>query len=176
MFHRLALLLAVNGLAGILMGCGYTLVGAHKPPTGKRIALAVPPILNQSREPGLESRMTAALRQAILHRAGFALAASEGQASHRLQGVVRQFRFVAISFDARDTVVQYRIETDTRIRLVEDGAPAPLLEQDITAWAEYLVSPTGAVRENVVARNAAIVRLAQQFAEKCAALLEVSIL
>jgi len=72
--------------------------------------------------------------------------------------------------------VQYRIESATHIRLVQRDATAPALEQEISAWAEYLVSPSGSVRENVAARTAAIHRLAEQFADKCAALIDVALL
>jgi hypothetical protein len=102
--------------------------------------------------------------------------APDNVAPRRLQSTVRQFRVLAISFDARDNVVQYRIEAETRIRLIEQASSVPVIEQEIFAWAEYLVSNTGIVRQNVVAREAAIFRLAQQFAEKCAALLEVTLL
>jgi hypothetical protein len=161
-------------LAG-LTGCGYTLVGTQAETTGVRIALVVPPVRNQSREPGLERHMTAALRRAIARSPVLSLA-SERSASRRLQSVVQQFRSVAISFDARDNVVQYRLEAEMQIRLIDQASETPVLEQAISSWAEYLVSTTGVVRQNVVAREAAIFHLAQRFAEKCTALLEVTLL
>jgi hypothetical protein len=51
-----------------------------------------------------------------------------------------------------------------------------VLDQEITAWAEYLLSPTGSVRENVVARTTAMMQLAQRFAVKTATLLEIVLL
>jgi hypothetical protein len=160
-------------LAG-LTGCGYTLVGTQAEKTRARMALAVPPVRNQSREPGLEHHMTAALRRAIAQSTVLSLVA-ESSAPRHLQSVVLQFRIVAISFDARDNVVQYRIEAETQIRLIDQTAEVSVLEQEISAWAEYLVSTTGIVRQNVVAREAALFRLAQRFAEKCTALLEVTL-
>ena len=96
----------------------------------------------------------------------------------RLQGAIRRFRSSPLSFDQNDNVLQYRIEADFHIRLVEVSTQRPTLEQDITAWAEYLVSivTTDRVREDVVAREAALARLAQQFADKCLALLAVALL
>ena len=132
-------------------------------------------MLNESREPGLESRMTTALRQTMARHPQFSLH-SHRQATHRLDSTVRDFRAIAISLNASDTVVQYRIEAATTIRLIQKETGGTLLEQEIDAWAEYLVSPDGRVRENVVARNAAILRLARQFANKCAALIEISLL
>jgi hypothetical protein len=163
--------LCLNGV----FGCGYTLVGA--PPSGSatRIAIVVPPVLNQAREPGLEHRMTAALRRAVMQHPRLYLAA-DVLASHHLQGTVKRFQVFAVSFDESDNVVQYRIESATRIRLVQRDAEAPALEQEISAWAEYLVSPSGSVRENVAARTAAIHRLAEQFADKCTALIDVALL
>ena len=54
----------------------------------------------------------------------------------------------------------------------------PLLEQEIASSAMYLVSrsTTDRVRQDVAAREAAIVRLAQQFADKCLALLAITLL
>jgi hypothetical protein len=163
--------LCLNGV----FGCGYTLVGA--PPSGSatRIAIVVPPVLNQAREPGLEHRMTAALRRAVVQHPRLYLA-SDVLASHHLQGTVKRFQVFAVSFDESDNVVQYRIESVTRIRLVQRDAEAPALEQEISAWTEYLVSPSGSVRENVAARTAAIHRLAEQFADKCTALIDVALL
>jgi hypothetical protein len=158
-----------------LTNCGYTLVGMPGNALSKRIPVAVSPVINHTREPGLESQMTAALRQAMTQNLTLSLVPESG-APRRLQSVVRQFRTLAISFDARDNVVQYRIEAATYIRLVEAATSVPVIEQEISAWAEYLVSSTGVVRQNVVAREAAIFRLAQQFAEKCTALLEVTLL
>jgi hypothetical protein len=51
-----------------------------------------------------------------------------------------------------------------------------MLEREISTWAEYLVSRAGGVRENVVAREAALFRLAQRFADVCTALLLVTLL
>jgi hypothetical protein len=73
-------------------------------------------------------------------------------------------------------VVQYRMESSMRIRLVAGDAETPALEQELSAWAEYLISPSGSVRENTVARTAAIHRLAEQFADKCTALIDVALL
>lgn len=162
------------GLSG-LFGCGYTLVGALSSGSTTPMAIVVPPVLNRSREPGLEHRMTVALRRAIIQHPRLHLA-SDVLASHYLQGTVKRFQVFAVSFDERDNVVQYRIESVTRIRLVKRDAEAPALEQEISTWAEYLVSPSGSVRENETARTAAIQRLAEQFADKCTALIDVALL
>ena len=140
-----------------------------------QVKLTVPPVLNQSREPGLEHRITAALRRAVINNPRLQLTSAPG-ASHQLQGTVKKFQTFAISFDSSDNVVQYRVETDTRIRLVDRDSDKPLVVQTISAWAEYLVSPTGSVRENDVARTAAIHRLAEQLAAKCTALIDITLL
>lgn len=171
----LALAAGLGVLCGLLTACGYTRVGASPTPDGAPIRLAVPAVANLTREPDLERRMTAALRRAVVQAPTLALA-SEERASHTLQGVARQFRAFATSFDAGDNVVQFRIESRTRIRLTDRQSDQPIIEQDIAAWAEYLVSPTGSVRENAVARGAAIARVARQFAEKCRALVEITLM
>lgn len=170
-------LLALSMLVGTLAGCGYTLVGAPPDTPGRRLPLAIVPFTNQTREPDLERLTTAALRQTILQSQFFA-SASDGASVRRLQGAIRRFRSYPLSFDQNDHVLQYRIEVDFHIRLAEISTQRSTLEQDITAWAEYLVSiaTTDRVREDVVARQAALARLAQQFADKCLALLAIALL
>jgi len=179
--QRVRCLLALGMLVGMLASCGYTLVGAPPDTPGHQLPLAIVPFTNQTREPDLERLMTAALRQSILQSQIFS-SASDGPSVRRLQGAIRRLRSIPLSFDQNDSVLQYRIEADFHIRLVEASTQRPALEQDITAWAEYLVSATGtvltpgAVREDVVARQAALARLAQQFADKCLALLAIALL
>ena len=170
-------LLALGMLVGTLASCGYTLVGAPPDTPGKRLLLALVPFTNQTREPDLARLTTAALRHAILQSQIFS-SASEGAAARHLQGAIRRFRTLPLSFDQHDNVLQYRIEADFHIRLVEASTQRPTLEQDISAWADYLVSmgTTDRVRQDVVAREAALARLAQQFADKCLALLAVALL
>jgi len=176
--QRIRSLLVLGILVGTLSSCGYTLVGAPPDTPGHRLPLAIVPFTNQTREPDLERLTTAALRQSILHSQMFSSAA-DGTSAHRLQGAIRRLRIAALAFDQNDQVLQYRIEADFHIRLVEASAQRPTLEQDITAWAEYLVSmatTTDRVREDVTARQAALARLAQQFADKCLALLAIALL
>jgi hypothetical protein len=141
----------------------------------RRIPLAVAPFLNQTREPGLESHMTTALRQAIIQSHTFTLATAT-TASQRVEGIIRRFRSYPLAFDENDNALQYRLEAVVLVRLIDSDAPGPTLEQEISAWAEYLVSTTGAVRENVVAKEAALFRLAQRFADSLTALLTVRLL
>jgi hypothetical protein len=157
-----------------LAGCGYTLVGATPGASGQRIMLTVLPFTNQTREPGLEGSMTTALRQAIIQSHAFVLVPKSS--AQRIQGTVRRFRSFPVSFDEHDNVLQYRLEADVLIGLVEGETPVPIWEQEISAWAEYLVSSTGEMRQNVVAKQVAIVRLAQQFADRCTTLLAMTLL
>ena len=158
-----------------LMGCGYTLLGQSATSSHTAIPLAVDVFTNRTPEPGLEARLTAALRQTVLQGHTFQLA-TQDMAFHRVQGIVRAIRTVALSFRADDTVLQYRVEADIRIHLLSKESPKVVLEQDMTAWAEYLVSQNRIVREEVVAREAALARLADQFASQCTALLAMFLL
>jgi hypothetical protein len=117
--------------------------------------------------------MTTALRQAIIQSRAFAL--NSEVSGRRIQGTVRRFRSFPLSFDEHDNVLQYRLEADVLVRLVEGASPVPTWEQEISAWAEYLVSSTVETRQNVVAKQAAIVRLAQQFADQCTTLLTMTL-
>ena len=154
-----------------LVGCSYTLVGTL--PAGQHIPLTILPFTNQTREPGLEDHMTAALRSAIIQSRVFAL--TSASSLRRIQGTVRRFRFFPLSFDGHDNVLQYRLEADVLVRLVEGTSQSPAWEQEILAWAEYLVSGSE-IRQNVVAKEAAIFRLAQQFADQCTTLLVMILL
>ncbi|ETX00382.1 MAG: hypothetical protein ETSY1_11435 [Candidatus Entotheonella factor] len=168
--------IGLSTLCILLAGCGYTLVGAPSA-TGDQplVTLAVPAVINLTREPDLERRMTSALRRAVVQAPALKLASQE-QASHTLQGIANRFLAAATSFDASDRVVQFRVESRTRIRLTDRRSDQTLLEQDINAWTEYLVSPSGSVRENAAARAAALARVSRQFAEKCRALVEITLM
>jgi lipopolysaccharide assembly LptE-like protein len=164
-------------LVGALIGCGYTLVGAPSGAPDKRLPLNILPFTNQTREPDLERLTTAALRQAIVQSQMFVFTA-EGASVTRLQGAIRRFSSYPLALDAQDTVVQYRIDATIYIRLIEASTQQPLLEQEIASSAVYLVSrsTTDKVREDVAAREAALARLTQQFADKCLALLAITLL
>jgi Lipopolysaccharide-assembly len=168
-------LLLLSIIVGSVAGCGYTLVGATAQTSQRRIALAVTPFLNHTREPGLESHMTAALRQAVMNSQAFALTPTT-TASQRIEGTIRRFQTYPLSFDENDNALQYRLEVVVAVRLIDNAASKPALDQEISTWAEYLVSSTGAIRENVVAKEAALFRLAQRFADTLTALLTVRLL
>ena len=164
-------LLAVIGLT--VWGCGYTLIGAPSARLAQRVA--VEPFANETREPGVEHYATAALRQALMQGRGFVLT-SAAAAPTRVQGRVRRFRATALSYGPNDNVLEYRLEADFRIVVLSGEEPQPLLQHDIPARTEYLVSRTGDVREEAVAREAALALLARQFAERCAAWLTIALL
>ena len=173
---RIVCFLSIIGIIiETLGGCGYTLVGGVTSSRTLSVPLAVVPFTNQTREPHLEAYVTAAVRQAILRTPPFRLV-SDRAASRRLSGVIRGFRAVPVSFTTNDTVTQYRLEAEITLRLATTATDTVLLEQDIAVWAEYLVSEAGDVRANTVAKEAAIWRLTQQFADKCTALLTLALL
>ena len=172
-WHGLVLL-AVFGLT--VWGCGYTLVGSPSAQLDKRVAaVAVEPFTNETREPQVEHYATAALRQALMQGRGFVLTSGAGTPT-RVQGRVRRFRTTALSYAPNDNVLEYRLEADFRILVLSGEETQPLLQHDIPARAEYLVSRTGDVREAAVARGAALALLARQFADRCAAWLSIALL
>jgi len=177
MHQRVCYLLTIGMFVGTLARCGYTLVGAPPNTPGNRLPLAIRSFTNQTREPDLERLTTAALRHAIVQSQVFTFAPDE-TSTHRLQGAIRRFRSFPIALDAQDNVVQYRIEADMYIRLIETATQHPLLEQEISAAAVYLVSRAtmDKVREDVASREAALTQLAQKFADKCLALLAIVLL
>jgi hypothetical protein len=177
MRQSMSALLTLGMLIGSLLGCGYTLVGTASDTPGKRLPLNIVPFTNQTREPDLERLMTAALRLAIVQSQQFVFTADAASVT-RLQGAIRRFSSYPLALDAQDNVVQYRIDAAFYIRLIEASTQRPLLEQEISSSAVYLVSraTTDKVREDVAAREAALARLAQQFADRCLALLAITLL
>jgi len=177
MRQDMCVLLILGILIGSLVGCGYTLVGAPSDAPSKRLRLNILSFTNQTREPDLERLTTAALRHTIVQSQMFVFTADETSATH-LQGAIRRFSSYPLALDAQDIVVQYRIDAAIYIRLLEAATQRPLLEQEISSSAVYLVSrsTTDKVREDVAAREAALARLAQQFADKCLALLAITLL
>ena len=172
-WHGLVLL-AVVGLT--VWGCGYTLIGSPSGGLDKRAAaVAVEPFTNETREPQIEHYATAALRQALMQGRGFVLTPATA-APTRVQGRVRQFRTTALSYGPNDNVLEYRLEADIRVSVQSREELQPLLQHDIPARAEYLVSRTGDVREAAVARGAALALLARQFADRCTAWLTIALL
>ena len=169
-----SVVLAVIGL--MVWGCGYTLVGSPAGRLDERAAaVAVEPFINETREPQIEHYATAALRQALMQGRGFLLA-STAAAPTRVQGRVRSFRATALSYGPNDNVLEYRLEADIGVVVLGGAETQPLLQHDIPARAEYLVSRTGDVREAAVARQAALALLARQFADRCAAWLTIALL
>jgi hypothetical protein len=177
MRQGMSALLILGVLIGSLAGCGYTLVGAPSDAPGKRLPLNILPFTNQTREPDLERLTTAALRHAIVQSQMFVFTA-DGTSATRLQGAIRRFSSYPLALDAQDNVVQYRIDAAIYIRLIEAATQRLLLEQELSSSTVYLVSrsTTDRVREDVAAREAALARLAQQFADKCLALLAIMLL
>jgi hypothetical protein len=177
MRQGMSALLTLGMLIGSLVGCGYTLVGAPSDAPGKRLPLNILPFTNQTREPDLERLTTAALRHAIVQSQMFVFTA-DGTLATRLQGAIRRFSSYPLALDAQDNVVQYRIDAAIYIRLIEAATQRLLLEQELSSSTVYLVSrsTTDRVREDVAAREAALARLAQQFADKCLALLAITLL
>jgi hypothetical protein len=177
MSQGMSAFLTLGMLIGSLLGCGYTLVSAPSDTPGKRLPLNILPFTNQTREPDLERLTTAALRHAIVQSQMFVFTA-DGTAATRLQGAIRRFSSYPLALDAQDIVVQYRIDAAIYIRLLEAATQHLLLEQEISSSTVYLVSrsTTDKVREDVAAREAALARLAQQFADKCLALLAITLL
>lgn len=170
-----ALALALGVLVCSLSGCGYAVVGAGRGATAMPVRLAVTPFTNQTREPAIDIHLTAALRQAMLRNQSFRLSTA-AEADKVLYGTVRHLQVSPVSFDASDNVLQYRLEANVEIRLEDIASKTTTLEHVFPVWADYLVSSTGVVRENVVARETALTRLAEQFASECTALLTVMLL
>ncbi len=162
----------VTSLCIMLPGCGYTVVKAA--PTAHRVAstVALVPFTNQTYEPEVERHIQAAMQQMLQHNQSITVA-SPAAAQWHLTAHVQQLQTLPVAFDHNDNVLKYRLEVSLLLRLTAVAERQTRLRQEVTAATDYLVLPGRGVREEIVARETAFLRLAQQVAEQCADLLAI---
>lgn len=147
-------------LLTLFSGCGYQLSGRPGtiPVTLRQIA--VPMFTNKTAVPGIERSFTAAVRERLLTDGRVRLVTAVGAAAV-LRGEITRYHLQVLATNRDDRAVEYRVEADMRLTVEDVQQRKIIMEQPVTATAEYVVSetlvPTDIARERAlqaVARTA----------------------
>ena len=146
-------------------GCGYHLAGTgpELPPEAKSIA--VPTLKNHTFEPALETIITKHIREELLTNSRLQLTHSASEADLLLNGAIKNFNLIPISFDRdRNVVIEYRVKIIVDVRL-EDASSRTVLWEDafLETTSEFLVQ--GDTSKTRVAQNRAIEEASKHLAE-----------
>lgn len=157
------------------LGCGYYSTSATGGTSLKSIA--VPLFKNETLEHGLEDPVTRTVVDAFVADNHLEVV-SESEAQSILWGTIVGYTRNPFSFDARGTVVEYKLELVATIEY-EDRKRAKTIwrEEDLRAWATYRLAGTGtstetpeegeaAATSEEEARQAAIDKLARELVAK----------
>ncbi len=125
----------------LLAGCGYKLVRA---PTGAaaadRIAVAVPPLTNDSFDAGIGPMVTDALRREILRRGRLQLV-DPGKADVVVAGRIRPIETFPTSVSSVGAALEHQIELEVDLRAERlDGTEVALANNFYREWELYLES------------------------------------
>ena len=151
-----ALLLA----CAIGTGCGYGLV-RYGGSLGDVRSVAVDTPRNDSREPGAEFLVAAALRREFLRRRGVRVVEDPSQADLVLGGRVLSIATRGGAFSSVVLTVEYTLELELELRATRsDGSEIPLDRRSLRETERYLASPDIEVqrknREEALRRVAAL--------------------
>jgi len=136
-----------------LAGCGYHLSGQGDPVPVAFRRIAVPLFTNKTAVPGIERPFTAAVRERLLTDGRVTLVPGAG-AGAVLRGEVTRYHVQVLATNRDDRAVEYRVEAEMRVRVEDVQHGRLLVEQPVTATAEYVVSerlvPTDIARERAL--------------------------
>ena len=141
-------------------GCGYQLSGQPGTIPVALRQLAVPIFTNKTAVPGIERLFTAAVRERLLTDGRVTLVPSVGAVAV-LHGEVTRYHLQVLATNRDDRAVEYRVEAEMRLTVEDVQQGRIIVQQPVTATAEYVVSerlvPTDVARERAlqaVAREA----------------------
>jgi len=151
-----------------IAGCGYQLSGRPgSVPTNLR-QLAIPIFVNSTAVPGVERVFTAAVRERFLRDGRVNLAPDSGLVT-RLQGEVARYQLHILASNRDDRVLEYRIETELRVTVVDRRQGKILLQQPVMVTTEYVI--TERIIPTEIARERALHAAAQDAGERLVSLL-----
>jgi outer membrane lipopolysaccharide assembly protein LptE/RlpB len=150
-------------------GCGYQLSGqAGSVPDNLR-QLAIPMFVNATPVPGLERLFTAAVRERF-QRDGRVRLGSDVGLGTRLQGEITRYELTQILATTRDDrALEYRIQTELHITVVDRRQGQIVLQQPLIVTTEYVVSER--IVPTDIARDRALQTAAQDAGERVVSLL-----
>lgn len=148
---------------GMLLGCGYQLVGkeTHLPPGIQ--SLAIPTFSNQTFEPGIEIPFTQGfLREFIQDRRVRVVDRSE--ADSILEGVIKSFQIYTVAYDRSGIALEYQTAVVIDLTLKKKNGEILWAEKDLSDTRVYRASTSALISESNKA--AAIQLLARFMAER----------
>jgi outer membrane lipopolysaccharide assembly protein LptE/RlpB len=116
---------------GLIIGCGYQMVGkeTHVPPGLNSIA--IPTFKNQTFEPGIEVPFTQAfLREFIRDRRVNVV--SRAEADSILEGVIKNFNIASVSYDKSGYVLEYQTYVTLDLTLKKRTGEVLWIEKNFT--------------------------------------------
>jgi hypothetical protein len=131
-------------LSGV--GCGYRLAGSNATAPGDIRSLSVGTFENESREFGLDRRLTFALEGEFYRRGLLRVVEDPDGGEAVLSGTIRSFTTRPVAFDSRDEALQYEAELtlDAELKRRIDG---------VILWK---ASGMTAIEDYVVARSVVV--------------------
>ena len=148
---------------GMLLGCGYQMVGkeTHVPPGINSIA--IPTFVNQTFEPGIEVPFTQGfLKEFIQDRRVKVVGRNE--ADSVLEGVIKSFQIYSVSYDRSGIALEYQTTLVIDLTLRKKTGEILWMEKDLSDSRVYRTSYNILVSESNKA--AAIQSLARFMAER----------
>lgn len=144
---------ALLGIVIAVSGCGYHLSGqAGSIPDNLR-QLAIPMFVNSTTVPGIERLFTVAVRERF-QRDGRVRLGPDAGLTTRLQGEVRRYQLQVLATNRDDRALEYRIETELQVTVVDRRQGQILLQQAVIVTTEYVVSerliPTDIARDRAL--------------------------
>lgn len=148
---------------GMLLGCGYKMVGkeTHLPPDVN--SLAIPTFVNQTFEPGIEIPFTQGfLREFIQDRRVKVMGRNE--ADSVLEGVIKSFQIYSVSYDRSGIALEYQTTVVIDLTLRKKSGEILWTEKGLSDSRFYRTSANILISESN--RAAAIQSLARFMAER----------
>jgi len=144
---------------GMLLGCGYQMVGkeTHVPPGINSIA--IPTFVNQTFEPGIEVPFTQGfLREFIQDRRVKVVGRNE--ADSVLEGVIKSFQIYSVSYDRSGIALEYQTTLVIDLTLRKKTGEILWMEKDLSDSRVYRTSYNILVSES---NKAAAIQLLGRF-------------
>ncbi len=140
--HRLAITWALL-FAALHLGCGYKLVRPPSAASGgaQPLVVSVPPLVNDSFEPGIDFLLTDALRREFLRRGGVRLVDAPGGADVVIEGRIHPLETFVTSVSSVTAALEQQVEVEVDLRARRsDGSEIPLANTSFVEWELYLES------------------------------------
>lgn len=172
----LALLAVVFLVAGGLSACSSYRMVRHAAALGDVQRVAIPPLRNESFEPGIDRLVTDALRREFARRGGVQLVRNAAGADLVLSGAVLPLTTRSRSFSSVELALEFEVELP--LRLVAERPDGTVLDLDSSVlrdWELYLASADVEIerknREEALRRLALVLagRVHDALAERLAA-------